>query len=599
MTEPILKYSDVEDSGISRRRYVAIVGAIAGAPALAGCSGDDGDDGDDGGGDGGDGGNGGSDGGGSDGDGGDGSDETPTEGDGNSNLPSGPRPHFDAYADLDVSHGGTVNIVMSTSFSALDAAYSVNSADLAVTTFIAERLFELNEGLEAYPKIATGIEVSDGGKQWTFSLREGVMFHPPFERELTAEDVKFNFERIGNPDTGSVHFKTWYRNAEYTAVDDYTFRINFDEPRAAMDNWQASIDGVGMHSPDAIEERGNMKQEPVGTGPFVFEEWVQGDHLTMTAYDNYYIDGLPVVDTVEIPVIPNASTKRSSLQNGDVHILRKPVADTITQLENADGITLSSEPSDGFRTIDCNPMEEPTEGRADGTPTTDRKVRQAVNAAIGREEMAVLVKDGKATPTQNYWPERSPWHLDYNPYSMTASPDESKRLLEEAGYSTPVPVTMLGVSGRPVLQAIGRTARDQLSKAGFDVNLVEPPGGGWWSRLQSSEWDLAVNIFSGIPDPDIARPFFTAPGEDSYAFNWTVDGHEEMFSTWDEGGRVVEYEERKELYDEAQRTAIDAGCRNVVFHPWNVRAFRDEVKNYKAEAHNTNFEMDKLWVADQ
>jgi len=587
--QSILSYDQVKNEGVSRRQYIAVLMSL-GAPAIAGCQG--GGDGGDGGGGGSGGGDGsGGDGGDGDGSGGDGGDgggddggSTPTEGDGNDGTPM-----------QEVTKGGSLRVSTGTTLSDLNGYTQAAPADMAATSINAEYLFHVDENMDVVGGLVSEAEVSNGGQTWTVNLHEGVMFHPPTSREMVAEDVVWNLDRVRNPKHWSPRAKSWMDGAEWRADGDYTVVIEFPEPQLGVDNYLSGWHRIPIYSPDAIENGRNMGTKPVATGPFKFEEWVSNDHLTLSQFDDYWQDDLPHVDEVVIRPITEGSAKVSALLQGNIDIVRNPPLRQLGRLGNNENIVVDAQDSFAFHTLDINPTKETKKNRGEGFPTTHKEIRVAISEAIDRNAVVEILFGGNATPTQNYFPEGSFWHVDYNPHSMGANPERAQKLIQKAGFDEPT-VTLISTASRDDFRRLGRIARDNLMEAGFDVDLQEYPNTEWSDKLWNGQFDISVDNFSGAPDPVALRGFWHYKEENPPFFNYNYEEAELIYQRWDKGIRTADRQNRKQIFDGVQQMIIDDPIRCVLCHPQMIHAYRTEVKGYSTHPWDTIMDVRGTWL---
>jgi peptide/nickel transport system substrate-binding protein len=184
------------------------------------------------------------------------------------------------------------------------------------------------------PWLATSWENVDE-RTWRFPLREGVTFHngEPFN----AEAVKYTYERILADETMITH-RQWTFIDQIEALDEYEVEIRTVDPEPAMLS-KMSGTGCGIQAPGHGEEAGRegVAQNPVGTGPFKFVEWVRDDHITLAANEDYW-QGKPAVDTIVFRAIPEATTRVSSLIAGEVDLMVSVPAQDIERVNATDGI---------------------------------------------------------------------------------------------------------------------------------------------------------------------------------------------------------------------------------------------------------------------
>jgi len=215
------------------------------------------------------------------------------------------------------------------------------------------------------PGLAERWEVSDDGLVYTFYLRQDVKFHDgtPFN----AEAVKFNLDRIADPDTKSRKARGMLGPYDHTeVVDDHTVKIHFTEPHAPFLD-SASQVYLGMASPAAVRDRGvDYQLHQVGTGPFMFKEYMPKDHLTLVrnpdyawAPEVYEHSGPAYLDEIEFRFYQDPAIRALALESGEADVMGEMPPKDAQRLEGDEAFTPptakpSSAPS--FRTIRRWPM---------------------------------------------------------------------------------------------------------------------------------------------------------------------------------------------------------------------------------------------------
>lgn len=563
--KPTLQYEDVASSGVSRRQYVSILSAL-GVGTLAGCLGDDDDDT---------------------------ADDTADDDDG---VDDGDDDDGVDDDPGDPVEGGTLEIALTTGASNLDGLTQTAPSDQVITYLNTDFLFRVNQDFEVVGGLVDDVDVEGDGEEWRLHLHEGVTYHDPTDRELIAEDIVWTLDRIVDPDFFTARHEPWILDAEWHAEDDHTFVLEFDPGWLNWDGYMAGWHGFPIYSPDAVDDGMDMQTEPVATGPFEFEEWVTGEHVTLTKFDDYWHDDYPYVDEVVFRPIPDGSTRVTELTQGDIDIVLDPPFDQLDLLEDEGDIVVDR--ADSFEILDLiiNPTEEPDENRGEDFPTTHREIRQAVSEAIDRNEMVEIIYGGNATPSQNYFPEGSPWHIDYNPHAMEADPDAAADLIDEAGFDEPE-VTLISASDRPTLRDLGQLAAEHLENAGFAVDLQEYEQTAWSDLLWAGEYDISVEDLFGAPDPIALRGFWAYGPDESSFFNFEYEDSETIYQMWDEEARrEPDFETRQEIFADVQRAIVDDPIRCVVCHPDRINAYKDRVHNFSTHPWASNVEAKRAWL---
>ncbi|MCD8339117.1 MAG: ABC transporter substrate-binding protein, partial [Burkholderiales bacterium] len=282
-------------------------------------------------------------------------------------------------------------IAVASTFTSMDP-YDISDTltQNAIRSFY-EGLFRLDKDLKLKPVLAEEYDVSPDGLVYTFKLKKGVKFHDG--TDFNAAAVKANFDRV--TDTNN-HLKRYilFRNIDKTEpIDDYTVRVTLKEPFSAFIN-QLAHPSAAMISPKALE-KGNkyVAFNPVGTGPFVFEEWKATDYLKGKKNENYWKPGYPKIDTITfIPVVDN-NTRAAMLQTGEADMIDPVPFEQVKVLEGKKGIEVVTSPSIIQRYMSMNMLQKPFD---------NPKVRQALNMAINKEALAKVAFNGYAIPSNSY-----------------------------------------------------------------------------------------------------------------------------------------------------------------------------------------------------
>ncbi len=321
------------------------------------------------------------------------------------------------------------------SFSTMDVQSTPQTQDEIPALAIQRSLYKWNsEKNEPELDLATSVDVSDDGLTYTYHLRDGVKFHDG--SPMTADDIIWSYERIANPKNafpGARYFAAVQGVDDYKSgaaehisglkkVDDLTLEITFTAPvNPAFDllTRQSSI------YPSDLPEDHNFGTQPVGLGPFKFVEHIPGSMVKVEKWDDYYDEGKPYLDAVNIVIMPDASARDVAFRNGeiDASVLGAPQY-----------VAYQADPELSKGLLDVAEMFTRNVGFSPNVkPFTDKRVRQAFNHAIDTDLIIKkLVKD-KAYRAVSWLPTTSTaFDKDRKPYEY--DPEKAKALLAEAGY---------------------------------------------------------------------------------------------------------------------------------------------------------------------
>lgn len=239
-----------------------------------------------------------------------------------------------------------------------------------------ERLFKLNFETGKYePELAEKWEIAEDGSTYTFYLRKGVKWHDG--RDFTAKDVKYTIERGIEKGTGN------YPGVDYVEiVDDHTVVVHMVAADSVFMDKQWTGDCCII--PDGSDDTFGLN--PIGTGPYKFAEWVSGDHIKISRFDDYWGEKAKA-DNIIFRIIPEASSRLVALEAGDIDVAPLQASD-VSRVSANDNLVMLSTPSITVNYLYFNNA---------GEYFDDIKVRQAVAYAIDRQAIIDAVLEGEGT----------------------------------------------------------------------------------------------------------------------------------------------------------------------------------------------------------
>jgi peptide/nickel transport system substrate-binding protein len=390
---------------------------------------------------------------------------------------------------------------------------------------IFDRLVRISSTGKVVPHVATSWEWVEPTRL-RLKLREDVYFHDG--SQLTAEDVAYNFERVGDPKVMSPIASRVPQVSEVVVIDPFTVDLVLPETNAEALTALARLMIVPQH---VVEEVGAeaFAQNPVGSGPFRFVEWRRGVHILLEASEDYW-GGRPEIDRAFFKNVPEAATRVAELRTGRADIVANIPAESAT---DGPGYTIETAPSTRrlFMTMDTS-----------HAPFDDVRVRQALNHAIDKDSIVKFILGGYATVTNGYlgpnWDEE--YNLERSPYPY--DPERARELLAEAGYANGAPFVFTYPVGRyPKDSEIGETVGAMLAEAGFDVEL-DPKDPSTYGTMAFRELSLQVGLSqgTGFPSAEVTRNGYWNRGVSIRWFDdeQLLDMVQEARTTVDQGARL-------------------------------------------------------------
>ena len=291
--------------------------------------------------------------------------------------------------------GGTLQAAKLGDVANLDGHYWSPAGGLHVWLSY-DTLARYDQNLEPQPQLAESWNVSLDGKQVTVNLRKGVTFHSG--REFTSDDVVWNMQRALNPKvTVGILGGFFGQDPTFTAQDKYTAVLQSSQP------WPTIFDMfhvVNMLDKENTDVASNTQTKAVGTGPFVFQEWKQGESMRFTKNPNYWQSGTPYLDEIVVNVRKDAQSMVADLEAGSLQMAYAPTLQDYLRLKSDPTYTSQLlTPAAGMYQIQPNVTFKPLD---------DKRVRQALNYAIDRKRIADTVLMGLVGPEDLPWPANSP-----------------------------------------------------------------------------------------------------------------------------------------------------------------------------------------------
>ena len=390
-----------------------------------------------------------------------------------------------------------------------------------------------------HPALATSWEQVDPTTV-RFHLRQGVKFTDGVE--FTADDVVFTIGRVLDPASAYAMLSRIGQVSGVTAVDKYTVDI---KTKTVFPTLLRGLSDIIIEPRHYYEKAGlnAFASHPLGTGPFVFKEWVPGDHYTLTTNKAYW-GGTPKFDRLVIRTIPDGSTRVASLVAGESQIIEEVPIDLLDQV-NESGTAKIAEIS---TTVGLVLTFDPTV-----KPFDNPKIRRAFDYAINKPLILQQILKGQGEILQGQVLTKGV--LGWNPdlQARTYDPALAKKMLQEAGYdfSTPVPITRQNgkyVSDTDICNAVAGMLNQIGVKA--TVNVVE---GGVFQQMSNAQKMSPLYMIGwySVGDADFASVCYTKAG---YRTKWVDPEYESLFaaarSTTDRTEREKDYHRMMQILDE-------------------------------------------------
>lgn len=445
----------------------------------------------------------------------------------------------------------------------LDPHFSTAAVDRQVFHSIYDKLIDIDENMNFVPQLAEKWEISDDKKTYIFHLQKGVQFHDgtPFN----AEAVKFNFERMLDPNLGSTRASELSSIDHMEVVDDSTLKVFLKEPYAPF--LSVLTDRAGMMvSPTAVKEKGDdFKNSPVGTGPFKFVERVKQDKIVLERNENYW-DGKPTLEKVVFRPYADENVRVTNLLSGEVDIINKVPAKDIEKIKNDPNVTLDSTNGIGFQGMYLNNKKG---------IFTNQKLRNALDLVIDRDAIVKVALRDTAVPAGGAISPGS-WAYDDSIEPKERDIEKAKELMKEAGYENGFEFT-LTIPPLAVEKQLGQMIQSMAKEAGITVNIEIVEFGTMLDKMDSFDFDATRLGWSGRVDPDGNMfALLHTTGSINYGYS-----NPEMDKILEQAREETDQTVRKELYLKAAKLAQEESPFIFIYHEKDFKAYKNNVVDYK------------------
>jgi peptide/nickel transport system substrate-binding protein len=448
------------------------------------------------------------------------------------------------------------------------------------------------------PDLATGWAWSEDGTELTFPLRRGVKWHDG--KPFTAADVKCTWDLLMG--TGADHLrinprKSWYSNvAAVTPKGDFEVTFKLKRPQPALLALLASgwSPVYPCHVPAA-----QMRQHPIGTGPFKFVEFKPNEYIKVARNPDYWKPGRPYLDGIEFTVMREIAPRNLAFFAGKTDVI--PFGVTIPTLkdfrEQAPQATCEVGAVNVPRTLLINPHKPPFD---------NIELRRAMVLAIDRKAFVDIITQGVGhigatmlPPPEGVWgvPLDVLYSLPgYGP-DVAKNRDEARQIMKKLGYGPEHHLaTKLSTRNIPAWRDPAVLLSSQLKEIWIDADLDIVDTTQWYPKVMRKDYTIgAVPMETGVDDPDqmFYENFYTGA-----ARNYAGYSDPEFDKLVDRQSLEANPQKRKALVWQAERKLAEAAVRPVIFYPAGATCRQPYVKGLTIMANSiyNGWRMEDVWL---
>ncbi len=477
-----------------------------------------------------------------------------------------------AFADTPVK-GGVLTVAQLAEPPGLDPTANTAAAiDRVVWSNIYETLVKMDDQGQLQPGLAKAWTVSEDGKEVVFHLQEGVKFHNG--EAFNAAAAKWNLERAAAEGTVNPHPEYFQVIEAMETPDDNTLKVTLKDVDALFLIHMAEGD-ASMLPPKGYEQ---AKSHPIGTGPFKFDKWVQGDRVEMVRFDGYWNPELPYLDKVIFRFIPDPNAQVAALKAGDVDVIgwiSSPESARELAQDQRYKVLAGASTSDVILSTNnkAKPFDNP-------------KVRQAMAHAIDRKTIIDLAMAGYGTPIGSHWSPAAPYYLDLvNTYPFDQ--EKAKQLLAEAGYPDGFDAVLRVPGKYQYAVRAGEIMVDLLSQVGIRLKMENIEWGQWIERIyKNKEYQLTIIGHAEAWDIGIyAKP--------DYYFQYDSEAFRTAYAN---ALKAPNEEEKTRWFGECQKIIAEDAVNGFLFSSPSLPVMKANVMNWWENYPTIALDCSQVWI---
>ncbi len=435
---------------------------------------------------------------------------------------------------------GELKIAMWEDVSTFDPGWMTSAErELVIMSCLYNGLVKYKEGTwDIVPDLAESWEISPDGKIITFKLRKGVQFHKGFG-EMTAEDVKYSYERIIDPAVKSPEKGQWELLDHVDVVDKYTAKLFFKSKKVTLFTSVLPMNTGFIVSKKAAESMGHEKfgKNPVGTGPYELASWEPKQHVKLEAFNKYW-GQTPKINKITFLPIVEDSTCETALKTGEIQVGRSSM------------ITFGSFKKDSkFKVYSKPALKTYWLGMTVNKPPFDKlELRQAFRYAVNVDSIVEAAFYGTAKRANTLLPPGLP---DYWAEAPVYKQDiaKAKSLMKKAGKPDGFTVKLF-VPANDAERIMAEVIKADAAKAGIEVIIEVKEIGAFNEAANKGQTDAYIQFYTSTIDPNYIMQWFA--GESWNPSQWR---NAEFTALIKAGASESDPQKRNQIYVDAQKIA--------------------------------------------
>ena len=498
-------------------------------------------------------------------------------------------------------HGGRLIIGVQQEPEMLSEILNSMATNNMVCNLLFSKFVKFDDHFQLVPDLITAIPTEKNGgisadhRTYTYHLRSDARWHDGVP--VTSKDARFTYEIIMDPKVNVESREGWDVVDAVATPDDTTIVFHLKRPYPDFVAETFSDESV-LPEHCLRDSRGELfhsakfHHAPIGSGPFKFDSWTPGSHLTLVANHDYYGEG-PYLDQIIFKFVPDENALLVQLKTGEVDMFDNANINFISQLQDIAGIHVYKTPMLMYEHLDLN-TEHPI--------LKDERVRRALSYATDKQEIADRIYGGLVRVAALDEFEASSYFSADAASRATFDPAKARRLLLEAGWKDldgdgildrngqPLKLFIAASAGQPNRERTELVLRDQWRKVGVDLELgnfsptvlygTYEDGG----ILKRGKFDVAMYAWLSSPAPSRREALYASTAIPPYGQNHPRYVNDELTHLLEQGGSEPDTAKRGAIYQRVQEILVDAAPVIPLFWYTAIDPVTTRLHNFRPNA---------------
>lgn len=487
--------------------------------------------------------------------------------------------------------GGTLTAPMATQPRSLDFHFDVF---VPVSAHTNNALLKFNKDVtEIQTDAASALPEQPDPLTYVFKLTPGIKFQnidPVNGRELTAADVKYSIERQITDEAGKYQHAYFFRGkiASIEAPDKNTVVFKMTKPFAPFLAYIANAWTL-ITAPEIVSKFGDLTQNSIGTGPFIFKEWQKDVRIDLVRNPDYFKKDRPYLDALTYLVTPDPDVAATLFIEKKVDIISATATQMNRLKEGRKDANYQAQAQQGMQIFRMPPtlLEQPY-----GKPYDDPRVREAVVRSINKKEIYDLVYSGQAINAHGPMPPAyKAWSLPDDPagFDLKKAADLMKAAGLEGGFNE----KFIWASANPATDQAAEILKQQLAKSKINIELSPMETAAYYNLVYQYKYGMAYHTTTSTPDPDEALAAYYGKTSTYYKYDGSKNG---IWDAIDKQSEELDVAKRKTMVADVQKKIVAEYPVGFLFSVLLQQFTDPKVKNWHYSVDGYNVRVEDLWL---